>query len=73
MDLVARLLAGDVRALARAMSLIENEAPETPALLDAVYPRTGRALVLGVTVIQGDRAPGAGDPGPVYASGEPLI
>jgi LAO/AO transport system kinase len=53
---VGRLLSGDVRALARAMSAVEggssSEAAET---LQAVYPRTGRADVIGVT-----GAPGSG-------------
>ncbi len=48
-DLVARLLAGDVRALARAISLAEAGAPAVPALLRDVYPRTGKAYVLGIT------------------------
>jgi LAO/AO transport system kinase len=46
---------GDVRALARAVSLVENGSPEASALLAAAYPRAGRALVVGVT-----GPPGAG-------------
>ncbi|HXH08005.1 MAG TPA: methylmalonyl Co-A mutase-associated GTPase MeaB [Vicinamibacterales bacterium] len=53
--LAGRLMAGDPRALARAISLVENEAPEAAALVRAVYPRTGRAYVVGVT-----GPPGAG-------------
>ncbi len=53
--LVARLRAGDTRALARAISLVENDAPEAPALLSACFPHTGSALRIGVT-----GAPGAG-------------
>jgi LAO/AO transport system kinase len=54
-SLADRLRAGDTRALARAISLVENDAPEAPALLSACFPHTGRALRIGVT-----GAPGAG-------------
>jgi len=53
--LVDRLSAGDTRALARAISLVENDAPEAPAILSACFPQTGRALRIGVT-----GSPGAG-------------
>jgi LAO/AO transport system kinase len=49
------LLDGDRRALARALSQIENGAPDAPALLAALYPLTGRAHVVGIT-----GAPGTG-------------
>jgi len=48
-DLAERLLAGDRRALARAISLVENDDPEGWALVSEVYPRTGRASVVGFT------------------------
>ena len=48
-DLAERLLAGDKRALARAISLVENDDPEGWALVREVYPRTGRAEVVGFT------------------------
>lgn len=54
-DLVEQLLAGNRRALARVISRVEDAAPEAPALLSALYPRTGRAHVIGVT-----GAPGTG-------------
>ncbi len=44
-----RLLAGDKRALARAISLVENDDPEGWALVNEIYPRTGRAAVMGFT------------------------
>jgi LAO/AO transport system kinase len=53
--LAQRLLAGDRRALARGISLVENDDPEGWALVKEVYPRTGRATVLGFT-----GPPGAG-------------
>jgi LAO/AO transport system kinase len=44
-----RLLQGDKRALARAISLVENDDPEGWALVREVYPHTGRASVVGFT------------------------
>jgi LAO/AO transport system kinase len=54
-SLAQRLLGGDRRALARGISLVENNDPEGWALVKEVYPRTGRAAVLGFT-----GPPGAG-------------
>jgi LAO/AO transport system kinase len=48
-DLTDKLLAGDKRALARAISLVENDDPEGWALVREVYPRTGKAAVVGFT------------------------
>jgi GTPase len=53
--LAERLLAGDKRALARAISLVEDDDPEGWALVREVYPRTGGAAVIGFT-----GPPGAG-------------
>lgn len=54
-NLITRILQGETRSIARAISLIENVAPEKEELLDALYPHCGRAQVWGVT-----GAPGAG-------------
>ena len=48
-DLVERLLAGDKRALARGITLVENDDPEGWALVREVYPHTGQAAVVGFT------------------------
>ena len=48
-DLTDRLLDGDKRALARAISLIENGDPAGTELVSAVYPRTGAARIVGFT------------------------
>jgi LAO/AO transport system kinase len=48
-ELTAKLLAGDKRALARAISLVENDDPEGWALVREVYPQTGKAAVVGFT------------------------
>ncbi len=47
--LVSGVLAGDRRALARAISLVEDGAQEAADLVRAVYPSTGRAASIGVT------------------------
>lgn len=55
MQMVEAILAGQRLALARLLTLIENDAPEGWAMLDALYPRTGQAHLIGVT-----GAPGVG-------------
>ena len=47
--LAQRLLDGDKRALARAISLVENDEPEGWELVREVYPHTGRAAIVGFT------------------------
>jgi LAO/AO transport system kinase len=53
--LAEKVLEGDSAAAARLISLIEDGAPEGLAQLDRLYPRTGKAHVVGVT-----GAPGVG-------------
>lgn len=53
--LAQRLLAGDRRALARAITLVENDDPQGWDVVREVYPRTGNAAVIGFT-----GPPGAG-------------
>jgi LAO/AO transport system kinase len=52
---VERIRSGDVRAVARAISAIENSTPESVELLKALFPLSGKARVIGLT-----GAPGAG-------------
>src|SRR3982750_3423152 len=47
--LAERLVAGDKRALARAITLIESDDPAGWELVRTVYPRTGRARIVGFT------------------------
>lgn len=47
--LAQRLLEGDRRALARAITLVENEDPAGYAIVQEIYPHTGRAAVFGLT------------------------
>lgn len=54
-ELSERIIAGDVRALARAATGVENRDPQALAVLHELAPRAGRALVIGVT-----GPPGAG-------------
>jgi LAO/AO transport system kinase len=48
-SLAQRLLDGDRRALARAISLVEDDRPEGWELVKEVYPHTGSAAVVGFT------------------------
>jgi LAO/AO transport system kinase len=48
-SLAQRLMSGDKRALARAISLVEDDNPEGWALVREVYPHTGRAAIIGFT------------------------
>jgi len=50
-----KILAGDLRALARAATAIENRKPEADSLLKELFPHTGKALIIGIT-----GSPGAG-------------
>jgi LAO/AO transport system kinase len=50
-----RVLTGDVRAIARAISLVEDEAPAGAELIRRIYSHTGRAYLVGIT-----GPPGAG-------------
>ncbi|HSN91806.1 MAG TPA: methylmalonyl Co-A mutase-associated GTPase MeaB [Anaeromyxobacteraceae bacterium] len=54
-DLVERVLRGEVRAAARLMRDLDDRLPEGEAALRALFPRTGRAHVVGLT-----GAPGSG-------------
>ena len=54
-SLADRVLAGDARAIARAMSIIEDESPAAAALVRDIFPHTGRTYLVGVT-----GPPGAG-------------
>jgi LAO/AO transport system kinase len=53
--LAERVLAGDLRAIARAISLIEDEDPASAEVVRGIFNRTGRAYLIGVT-----GPPGAG-------------
>ncbi|HET7697657.1 MAG TPA: methylmalonyl Co-A mutase-associated GTPase MeaB [Vicinamibacterales bacterium] len=54
-SLSERVRQGDPRAIARAISLIEDEAPQGPDLVRRIFAATGRAYLIGVT-----GSPGAG-------------
>src|SRR3954453_10573156 len=49
MDLVEGIVAGERRAIARAISLVEDGAPELETLSAALFERTGRAATIGLT------------------------
>jgi LAO/AO transport system kinase len=54
-SLARRVCAGDVRGIARAISLIEDDEPGAAALVRELFPATGGAYLVGVT-----GPPGAG-------------
>jgi len=54
-QLVSRIRAGELRALSRAISTVENRTRESTELLKALFPFSGNALLIGLT-----GAPGAG-------------
>lgn len=54
-DLLNRFRAGEHRALARVISIIEDERPQKDELIKQIYQQTGRSYILGVT-----GSPGAG-------------
>jgi LAO/AO transport system kinase len=52
---VDAILSGDVRALARAISVVEDHSPDALELLQALFPYSGKARLVGLT-----GSPGAG-------------
>jgi len=54
-SLVERIATGDTRAVARAISKVEDVSKDAAELMKKIFPLTGRGLVIGIT-----GAPGAG-------------
>jgi LAO/AO transport system kinase len=54
-EIAEKILAGDVRAISRAITAIENHSAEAEALLKRLFPHTGQAYLTGIT-----GAPGTG-------------
>lgn len=54
-SIIERILAGEPRAVARAISKVEDGTEDAAALMKEIFPRTGRSLVVGIT-----GSPGAG-------------
>jgi LAO/AO transport system kinase len=52
---IDRLFSGDPRSVARAITLVENASADAAGLMKAIFPRTGKAQIIGIT-----GAPGAG-------------
>jgi LAO/AO transport system kinase len=53
--LIERIHQGDARAVARAISKVEDGAEDAAALMKEIFPRTGRGMIVGIT-----GSPGAG-------------
>ncbi len=54
-ELVERVIAGDLRALARAATIIESQSGAARQIISELFPRTGHAMIIGIT-----GPPGAG-------------
>lgn len=54
-ELTEKLLIGETRAIARAITKVESGAADAGELMKAVFPKTGKAMVIGIT-----GSPGAG-------------
>jgi LAO/AO transport system kinase len=54
-NFLERVYSGDKRAIARAISVVEDESPGREEILRKIYPKTGRAYKIGIT-----GPPGAG-------------
>jgi len=55
MELVDKMFEGDIRALAKLITRVENRSGDLPAIMKAIHPRLGNAYVVGIT-----GPPGAG-------------
>ena len=53
--LLSKVLTGDIRSVARLITLVENGLPEAPSYLRELFPHCGRSFTIGIT-----GAPGAG-------------
>lgn len=53
--MIEKILNGELRAVARAISKVEDGTDDAAALMKEIFPRTGRALIVGIT-----GSPGAG-------------
>jgi LAO/AO transport system kinase len=49
MDIVDNLILGDKRAIARSISIIDDEDPQSHEILKKIYQRTGKAITIGFT------------------------
>ncbi len=49
MDIARQVLKGDRLALSRLLTRVENDQPEARAILDELFPHTGKAYVIGIT------------------------
>src|SRR5215210_1495325 len=54
-ELISKVLAGEPRSIARAITLVENGGQGAADLMKAIFPKTGKAMVIGIT-----GSPGAG-------------
>jgi LAO/AO transport system kinase len=49
MELVTKMLGGDVLSLSRLISLVERDDPSVPTIMNLIYPHAGKAYCIGIT------------------------
>jgi len=52
-DLAGRVLKGETRAIARMITLAENDAPDAAELMSKLHQSSGRAQIIGITGVMG--------------------
>jgi LAO/AO transport system kinase len=52
-DLASRVVSGDHRAIARLITLVEDDAPDAVEVMKQIHGRTGNASVIGITGVMG--------------------
>lgn len=52
-QLVQGVFRGEKRAIARTISIVENNEPEAQEIISRIYPKTGRAHIVGITGVPG--------------------
>ena len=52
-DLSSKVLKGDVRSIARLITLVENDSPDAIETMKKIYKQTGKAHIIGVTGVMG--------------------
>ena len=48
-DLAQKIISGNSRAIAKGISLVENNIPEAQDILKKIFPHTGNSVVIGIT------------------------
>ena len=52
-DIASKILKGDQRAIARLITLAENNDPRVTSVMKDIHPHTGNAHIIGITGVMG--------------------